>query len=176
MMKKTVIIIIACVVLLILAGAIALPQLLKAGYSFENPCQSTQDEILQSFGDEKWIMDDSKYYGHKYTYVHKAGEKQKTSDNMYYMFFNSNHAAKKVYKKMMSDGYDIETQGENYFIGWEKGVMDAAIKKIVCLKDDTIIYADIECVNEWAMSPEDESSRVVTFPENKQYILEHFVE
>lgn len=158
-------------------GAIALIFIVRPYYSGEKyyDKKGLHTVIPNPKQDDSWKERKDDYDGIKYTYIYKPGIKENTEDYMTFMVFSSKRAAKKAYKLMMENDYDVTEEQDNYFIGWEKGVCDASIEQIVCLYGKRIVFADIAVYSEWAMS-DDEVSSGNTYPERKQYVLIHFAQ
>lgn len=124
-----------------------------------------------------WKERDSSYRDIEYRCIYYSGKAETVEQNIEYYEFESRRKARKVYKLMKKDGYDpINEEGSNYFVGWEKGVMDASIEKIVCLYDNLIITTELYVGSEWASSPDDPTPRSFSYPERKDYILQNFGE
>lgn len=123
-----------------------------------------------------WKDSMSSYCGIEYRYIYYSGKAETVDQNIKYYEFKNRRRARKAYNMMKRNGYDpIGEEGNNYFVGWEKGVMDASIEQMVCLSGKLIIIAEVCCTSEWATSPDDTSPRSFSYPERKQYILDNYV-
>ena len=122
----------------------------------------------------KWKERDGEYDGIKFTKIYHTGENHDTEDYLTFYKFKTKRSAKKVFNKLKEDGYDSIEEGENYFIGWEKGVDDAVVKDIVALDGKIIVFADIYVASAWAMR-EDEEPKVYEFTERREYVMKNYV-
>lgn len=122
-----------------------------------------------------WKEQESDYCGIEYRYIYYSGQAETVDQCIKYHEFKNRRQARKAYNMMKKNGYEpIGEEGSNYFIGWEKGVMDASIEQIVCLSGKLIITAVLETASEWATSPDDTTPRSFAYPERKQYILQNY--
>lgn len=158
-------------------GAIALIFIVRPYYTGEKNYdeKGLNTVIPDPKQDNRWKEREYDFDGIKYTYIYNPGRRENTEDYMTFMVFSSKRDAKKAYKLMMENDYDVTEEQDNYFIGWKKGVCDASIEQIVCLYGNRIVFADIAVYSEWAMS-DDEVCSGNTYPEHKQYVLIHFAE
>lgn len=126
--------------------------------------------------DNRWVKRDDECCGIKCTVLYNPHEKTEVEEYMKYMKFSSKSKAKKAFELLREQGYyDIEEEGENYFIGWQKGVEDAASKEMVCLCDKMIVSSELFVSSEMARAEDDDSPSSWDFPERKQFMLDNFV-
>ena len=121
-----------------------------------------------------WIEKESEYSGAKCKHIYMRGDmRNETKDYLIYYVYNSERAAKKAYNEMKENGYDVNEEGENYFVGWQKDVWDAAIEAVVCQNDKMIVVGEFNNISEWAYE-EGEEPDGLYLPELKQYVIDNF--
>lgn len=123
-----------------------------------------------------WKSLEDSYCGIDYLYIYFSGNKDTVDKSIIYMQFPSRHKARKAYRLMKRNGFSsFEEEERNYFIGWEKGVTDASIQKMVCLSGKVIVSTDVYVSSEWATYENDPTPSSFSYPDRRQYILDHFV-
>ena len=164
--KRILLIIVAIIVVLIVA-----PSIIFRYVSMEDIVAGRTPD----FNDDRWKTRESDYDGIKFTYIYMPGKKLSTEDYMVYRRFGNKRDAKKFYKHLKEDSYDVLEEENTYFIGWERDVCDAAIKAIVCIDGNTIVTSDIYIASEWATTEDDNSPSYYDHSERLQYVLDRYV-
>lgn len=125
----------------------------------DNRKYTASDDLHNTDSDEqeRVFEIDSKKYSYLYT---------STQEGFDYMKFDDERDAKKVYSFLKEDWYDVLEEKDTYFVGWERYVLDAGIKRIVCI-DGKIIVVSMIYISGW--------SSFCDFPDRKQYVIEHHV-
>ena len=165
--------ILSAIAVIAVIAMVAAPQIVKReGYV---PREERNKDYGNYENDDRWTVSETELYGIKCKDIYNPGVKTEIEDHMSYLEFSSKRQAKRVYRLLRKNGYsDISEAGDTYFIGWENGVMDAAIQKMVCLYGRKIVYADVYVASEWARSPDDTSPSSWSYPERRQFMLDHF--
>ena len=84
---------------------------------------------------------------------------------MDFYIFESNHDAKKAFKKTESWFSEIEEEGDDYRKGWIADVCDADIERYEYLTRNMIILVEVQCVSNWGEGYSDEEPETKTEPD-----------
>lgn len=164
-----------------IVGALAITTLITLPYLKGDVFVTHEGTVrVQKYGDyednDRWRVTDTECCGIECRYLYNPGEKTSPEEYMKYLKFSSKSKAKKAFALLKEQGYyNIEEEGDNYFVGWKAGVEDAAIEEIVCLSDNMIVSAEIYEASEWARSEDDTSPSSWEYPERKQFVMDNFV-
>lgn len=126
--------------------------------------------------DDRWEESDSSCCGIECKSYYNPHPNTEIEEEISYLKFSGKKKAKKAFDLLKENCYyNIEEEGDNYFVGWLEGVCDASIKEIVCLDGDVIVSSEIYIASEWATSEDDTDPRAWNYPERKQYVMDHYV-
>ncbi len=199
--KTAIIIIAAGIVVLAIAAVLAINALIHSridipvipdkqengGYATDYPLYNGQkaSRVYGTWCVEKYIGKDD---GVVYLTAWNSGKKESMADYIRVHVYDTAEIARdrydRIYDKYKQYGDYGWEEGDGWFTAMEPNVCDASIRSITRLKDNVILYAEIEITGEWGVEPDMEPVEPVPLSKDpsssyfdrsllKDYVISH---
>ena len=118
----------------------------------------TAQDIAERCGWEKYSEREFEIGGVMTHNIWNSGVKNNDYDYMDFYICPSNASAKRVFRYIRKNWFsEITKEGTGYVQGWEAGVCDAYIEKLVYISGNIVVTVDVKCLSAWADDIESDS-------------------